>query len=149
MNKKFDRNNAFAINIGENSTDTVDSIQYLINLQDSLYAFADDSISKVLPAKSIDPENLHPDTRHSYQKTHPIGCKNLYVARSIIQTKQILDSIILNNDIDKQLIIDQAWCCTQLLLNCESAHYKIYDEVIKLMPECDAIALPPNFRTLS
>src|SRR3989338_952505 len=119
MNKKFDRNNAFAINIGENSTDTVDSIQYLINLQDSLYAFADDSISKVLPA------------------------------RSIIQTKQILDYIILNNDIDKQLIIDQAWCCTQLLLNCESAHYKIYDEVIKLMPECDAIALPPNFRTLS
>lgn len=139
MNKIFDRNNAFAINMTNNSTDTGDSIQYLINMQGSLYAFADNSISKILPAESIDPGNLHPDTRHSYQKIHSIGCKNSYVARSIIQTKQILDSIILNKDVKKQNILDHAWYCSEMLFNCEAAHYKIYNDVMKLMPECDAI----------
>jgi hypothetical protein len=139
MNKRFDRNNAFAINIADNSTDTGDSIQYLMNLQGSLYAFADNSISKVLPAGSIDPENLHPDTRHSYQKIYSIGCKNSYVARSIIQSKQVLDSIILNKNVKKQNILDHAWCCSEMLFNCEAAHYKIYNDVMKLMPECDTI----------
>ncbi len=139
MNKKFDRKKAFSINLAENSKNTSDEIQYLINLQGSLYAFASNYISKVLPAESIDPENLHPETRHNYQKIHSIGCANSYVARSIIQTKQILDSIILNKNLNKQNILDQAWCCTEMLLNCESAHYKIYNETMQLMPMCDAI----------
>jgi hypothetical protein len=139
MNKKFDRNNAFALNIVDDTSGLSGSIQDLIPLQGDLFSFADNSISKVLPAESIDPENLHPETRHSYQKIYSIGCNNSYVARTIIQTKQILNSIILNRDIDKQIILDHAWSCSELLFKCEEAHFRIYNEVMKLMHECDAI----------
>lgn len=125
--------------IEDNSDAEFGSIQYLINLESLLYAFSDNSIYKVLPAESIDPGNLHPETRHSYQKCYSIGCKNSYVARSIIQIKEILDSIILHEDLEKKPILDHAWNCTQLLLNCESTLFKIYSEVMKLMPECDSI----------
>jgi hypothetical protein len=76
-----------------------------------------------------------------------IGCANLWVARSIIQTKQILDSIILNPKISKQEVLDHAWCCTELLLNCEAAHYQIYKETLELMPKCDAIIEESKKRT--
>lgn len=124
------------MNLSENPNDRV---QYLIQLKGSLYAFADNYISKILPAESIDPRNLHPETRHSNQKLYSIGCANSWVARSIIQTKQLLDSVILYPEINKQIILDHAWTCTELLLNCEAAHYKIYQNALDLMPKCDAI----------
>ena len=136
---EFDRHNSFSMRIEDNSSAEVGSIRYLTALQGSLYAFTDNSIYTVLPAESIDPENLHPETRHSYQKCYSVGCKNSYVDRSIIQTKEILDFAILNKNIDKKNILDNAWSCAQLLLNCESIHFGIYDEVIRLMPECDTI----------
>lgn len=139
MNNKFNRNNAFSMNLAENSEESNDQIQYLIEFRSSLYAFANNYISKILPAESIDPKNTHPDTRHGHQKLYSIGCANSWVARSIIQTKQILDSIVLNQDIDKQNILDHAWTCTEMLLNCESAYYSIYKQTLNLMPQCDAI----------
>jgi hypothetical protein len=134
------------MNLSDNSENSNDEVQ-LIKLQDSVYAFANNYITKILPAESIDPQNLHPETRHSNQKTYSIGCANLWVARSIIQTKQILDSIILNPKISKQEVLDHAWCCTELLLNCEAAHYQIYKETLELMPKCDAIIEESKKRT--
>lgn len=139
MNKQFDRNNAFALNIVDDTSGLSGSIQDLITLQGDLLAFTDNNIFKVLPAESIDTENLYPEQRHSYQKIYSIGCNNSYVARTIIQTKQILNSIILNRDLDKQTILDHAWRCSELLFKCEEAHYKIYNEVLKLMPKCYTI----------
>jgi len=127
------------MNLSDNSENSNDEVQYLIKLQDSLYAFANNYITKILPAESIDPLNLHPETRHSNQKIYSIGCANSWVARSIIQTKQILDSIILNPEISKQKVLEHAWYCTELLLNCEAAHYQINKETLELMPKCDAI----------
>jgi len=127
------------MNLSDNSENSNDEVQYLIKLQDSLYAFANNYITKILPAESIDPQNLHPDTRHSNQRIYSIGCSNSWVARSIIQTKQILDSIILNPEISKQEVLDHAWCCTEFLLNSEAAYYQIYKETLELMPKCDSI----------
>ncbi len=127
------------MNLSESSENSNDEVQYLIQLQDSLYAFANNYISKILPAESIDPQNLHPETRHSNQKLYSIGCVNSWVARSIIQAKQILDSIILKPGINKQKVLNHAWCCTAMLLNCEAVYYRIYKETLDLMPKCDAI----------
>jgi len=139
MNKEFNRNNAFSMSLSGNSEDSSDEAQYLMNLNGSLYAFANDYISKILPAESIDPQCLFPDTRHSNQNVFSIGCANSWVARSIIQAKQILDSIILNTNINKQKVLDHVWVCTELLLNCEAAYYRIYKETLELMPKCDEI----------
>ncbi len=139
MNKKFNRNNAFSINIADNSSDMSGSIQYIIPLKDSLFSFTDNFITEVMTAKSIDPENLYPETRHSWQKIYDIGCNNSYVARTIIQTKQILDSTILNQSTDKKVLLDHTWDCSELLFKCEEAYNKIFAEVMELMHECDAI----------
>ena len=72
MNKKFNRNNVLSINIVDNIPDVSDSVQYLIPLQGSLFSFADNNIYKILPAESMDSANLHPETRHSYQKIYSI-----------------------------------------------------------------------------
>ncbi|MGA2526513.1 MAG: hypothetical protein ABSF79_07850 [Smithellaceae bacterium] len=139
MKNEFNKNNAFSMALSESSEESKDQIQYLIKLQGSLYAFADNYISKILPAESIDPQNTQLETRHSHQKIYSIGCANSWVARSIIQTKQILDSIILIPNINKQSILDHTWSCTEMLLHCESAYYSIYKETLDLMPKSDAI----------
>jgi len=137
--KKVNRNDAFSINIADNSSDKNDSVQYLINLQGSFFSFTNNGISELLPAEKIDPDNLHSDTRHSYQKIYSIGCENSYVARTIIQTKQILDSLILNKSLDKQTILNHVWDCSKLLFKCEESHYNIYGDIMKLMPVCDSV----------
>ena len=148
MSNEFNRSNAFSMNLSDNSENSNDEVQYLIQLQGLLYAFANDYITKILPAESIDPQNLYPETRHSNQKIYSIGCSNSWVARSIIQTKQILDSIILNPETSKQKVLDHAWCCTEMLLNCEAVHYQIYKETLELMPKCDSIIEKGKKRTI-
>jgi hypothetical protein len=127
------------MNLSDNSEDSNDEVQYLIPLHDSLYAFASNYISKILTAESIDPQHLHPETRHGHQRLYSIGCANSCVARSIIQSKQILDSIILSPEINKQKVLDHAWSCTEILLNCEAANSQICKETLDLMPMCDAV----------
>ena len=72
MKNIFDRNNAFTMNFSDDSEYANDKVEYLIPLQGSLYAFTSTNIFKVLPADSIDPNNLQPETRHSYQKIYSI-----------------------------------------------------------------------------
>jgi hypothetical protein len=136
---EFDRKNAFSMKIDALSGSEDDPIQYLIPLENKLYAFADNTVYSIIPAEAIDPDYSHPDTRHGYQKCYSIGCKNTYVARSIIQAKSILDSVVLNNAQNKQTILDHMWISTKLLLGCEAAYYKIYDQTMKLKPECDQL----------
>ena len=136
----FNRKSAFSIDIRDpdNPNDT-GSTNYMIVLNDSLFSFADNFISEMLTAKTIDPENKHPETRHSYQKIYSVGSANLCVARTIIQADSILKSICLRDGLDKQSILDHVWDCTKHLLFCEKALFSIYSDVMKLKPKCDEI----------
>lgn len=136
---EFDRKNAFSMKIGDLSSSEDDPIQYLITLENKLYLFAGNAIYSITPAESIDPDCLHPDTRHGYQKCYSIGCKDSYIARSIIQAKNILDSVVINNTLNRQNIIDHMWVSTKLLISCEAAFYDIHAQTMKLIPECDQI----------
>ncbi len=112
---KFNRKNAFSVNIADPNSDEVISIQDLIVLQGRLFAFSGKSIFELLPAETIDPSNQEPDTRHSYQKAYSIGTENSFVARTIIQANEILNSLILRDELDEQIILDHVWDCTKLL----------------------------------
>lgn len=136
---KFNRNDAFSINMADPNSDEKDPIQDLIELQGRLFAFSGKSIFELLPAETIDPSNQEPDTRHSYQKVYSIGAENSFVARTIIQAKEILDTLILRDELDKQIIIDHVWDCSKLLFLCEISHHSIYSQTMKLMHKCDAI----------
>ncbi len=136
---KYDRNNAIKFTINEDAESGNDSIQYLISIDNKMYAFMESGIFLIQTAEAIDPKNEFPETRHNYQKVAAIGTRNSFIARSIIQSKQILYSSIFEPKLDTEKILKKVWNCTELLINCESIHFKLYQDVLKMMPLCDKI----------
>src|SRR4030042_3286086 len=94
MSDRFDRDGALSIELGADKDDVV---QQMIALKGIFYAFSTKKIFRIQTADDIDPDRTAPDTRHSYQEIYPIGCSNSFIARSIIQEKQILDGVILGH----------------------------------------------------
>jgi hypothetical protein len=136
MPYKFDRDGAFSIELG---ADRDDAVQQMIALNESLYVFSTKKIFRIHTADDIDPNRTAPDTCHSYQEIYPIGCRNSFVARSIIQAKQILDGVILAPGLSQSNILDAIWQATELLLRCENAYFQIYNETISLLATCGAL----------
>ncbi|RJP32215.1 MAG: hypothetical protein C4527_06415 [Candidatus Omnitrophota bacterium] len=136
MPYRFDRDAAFSSELG---TDRNDAIQEMIVLKKSLYVFTTKKIYRIHTADDIDPERTAPDTRHSHQEIYPIGCSNSFVARSIIQAKQILDRVILVPGLSKSNVLNAIWEATELLLRCENAYSQIYIETISLLTTCDEL----------
>lgn len=137
--KKFNRNKAFSMEIANPNSEKADPINQAIELCGDLVTFHENSISEIIPASKIDPDNKEPDTRHSYQHRYQIGSNNPYIARTILQAKSILDSVKLRKGLEKTNIIDHIWECTKHLISCEEAYYGIYNETMKKMHECDRI----------
>lgn len=136
MSDSFDRDGAFSIELG---TDRDDAVQQMIVLNKRLYVFSTKKIFRIRAADDIDPDRTAPDTRHSYQEVYPIGCSNSFVARSIIQAKQILDRVILAPELNKSSVLDAIWEAAELLLCCENAYFQIYNETISLLSTCDEV----------
>ena len=120
MPDRFDRDGAFSIEL---DADRDDAVQEMITLNESLYVFSTKKIFRIHTADDIDPDRTAPDTRHSYQEIYPIGCSNSFVARSIIQAKQILDRVILAPGLSKSNVLDAIWEAAELLLRCENAYF--------------------------
>jgi hypothetical protein len=130
----FGRDGAFSIKLG---ADKENAIQQMLTLDESLYVFSTKKIFRIRTADEIDPGRSAPDTRHSYQELYPVGCSNSFVARSIIQAKRILDGVILRPNLAQAQVLDAVWEATQLLLQCENAHFRIYNDALSLLPEVD------------
>ena len=83
------------MNLANPNSAEKNAVQSMMSLEGKLFCFSGKSISEILPAEAIDPENEKPETRHSYRVIYQIGTENSSVARTIIQAKKILDSVIL------------------------------------------------------
>ena len=132
----FDRDGAFSMELGE---DKENAIQHMLTLNECLYIFSTKKIFQVRTADDVDPDRASPETRHSYQEIYPIGCNNSFVARSIIQAKQIFDGVILRPELTKERLLNAVWEATQLLLQCENAHFRIYNDAMSLLAEIDDV----------
>lgn len=137
--KKFDRNSSFSINLADPNSNKPDAIYSTIILNDGLFCFCEKSIKEILTAETIDPENKFPDTRHSYKICYNIGTDNSFVARTIIQSYEILNSLVLREGLNRQLILNHIWICSELLFKCEESHHKIFKQTTELMQECDTL----------
>jgi hypothetical protein len=134
------------MNLSNPDSDEADAPYCAIKLNGRLVTFLENSIAEILLAENIDPDNKEPDTRHSYQFKYSIGSRNPIVARTILQAKDILDSVILNKGLNKQAILDHVWDCTEHLIACENSLYGIYSDTTELMSKCDNICKrSPNF----
>ena len=139
MTKTFDRKSAFSINLSDPNSNDKDAIHSMIAIEDRLYCFSEKSIKEILPAETIDPDNEYPDTRHSFQTIYNIGTKNSFVARTIIQSNEILNSLILRDGLDKQQILNHIWVCSKMLFSCEDSFHNIFSQTNKLMYKCEEI----------
>lgn len=136
---KFNRDAAFSISLENPHAIEEDNIQYLIPLQERLFCFFEKRIAELLTAETIDPDKEDLETRHSYQVVYQVGTSSPIVARTIIQAKKILDSVILQNKLEKQSILNHIWDSSKLLFECEDAHFKIFSQTNELVKECDEI----------
>ena len=137
--KKFDRNSAFSISLSDPNSKDKDVSHSMIVIKDRLYCFSERSIKEILTAETLDPDNKHPDTRHSFQTIFNIGTSNSFVARTIIQSNEILNSVILKHGLDKQKILNQIWICSKLFFNCEESFQNIFSQTNDLMYKCDEL----------
>ena len=136
MPSRFNRDGAFSIELG---SDKDDAVQQMIVLNNRLYSFSTKKIFRIYTAHDTDPDRTASDTRHADQEIYPIGCSNSFVARSIIQAKQILDSVILAPELSKSNVLDAIWEAAELLLRCENTYFQIYNEAISLFVTCDEL----------
>jgi hypothetical protein len=136
MSRSFDRDGSFSIEL---ATDKDDAVQQMITLGESLYVFSTKKIFRIHTADDIDPDRTAPDTRHSYQEIYPVGCSNSFVARSIIQAKQILDGVVLAPGLSKSNVLKAIWEAAELLLRCENAYFQVYNETMSLLATCDEL----------
>jgi hypothetical protein len=140
----FDRDGAFSIELG---TDKENAVQQMLTLNESLYVFSTKKIFRMRTADDVDPNRAEPETRHSYQELYPIGSNNSFVARSIIQANQILDGVILRPELAKPKLLDAVWEATQLLLQCENAYFRIYNDAMSLLTEVDDVVQKSKSQT--
>ena len=139
MKRSFNRDDAFSLEIVDPASKEKDPLQFFIEAGGSLFAFSGKSTFELLTADTIDPRNTEPETRHSYQKIFAVGVENSFVARTIIQAKLLLDSLVLRTGLDKEQILDHVWDCTKLLIACEASYYYIFTETTRLITECDEV----------
>jgi hypothetical protein len=136
MPSGFNRDGAFSIELG---TDKEDAVQQMIALNKRLFVFSTKKIFRIQTADDIDPDRTAADTRHSYQEIYSIGCSNSFVARTIIQAKQIIDGVILAPELSKSLVLEAIWDAAEQLLRCENAYSQIYNETMSLVATCDEL----------
>lgn len=127
------------MNLSESLGEDGGAIKEMIAVQGKLFAIAENRIVQISTAETIDPENKNPETLHHHQIVHNVGSSDPTVSRKILQSKEIIGSVLLDNKIDKEKLIDQIWDCTVLLINCSQALRNIYSDVMELMTQCDEL----------
>jgi hypothetical protein len=135
----FSRESAFSLEVRDpDNLEDNSRIVEMYSIGGELLVFKTTGIYRMLTAETTDPNRNYPDTRHSYEKLYSIGSTSPYVARVILQFKEILAAAISDSQ-RKQKIINHVWQANKLLLSCESALYQIYQQSMELMLECDKI----------
>lgn len=121
-----------------NDPDDNSPIVQMLTIGDELIIFKETSIHKGLTADTIDPEKSDMSTRHSHELLYSVGASNSFVARMILQFRDMIGLAVPDVSRVNELI-QHVWEANKLLLECEKAYYHIYKHTIDLMPTCDEI----------
>lgn len=133
------RQDSFSMNIHDpESMDSSANIRVENINEELLLIFKENSIYSVLTADSTDPEKLHPDTAHTYEKIATVGAASPYVARVLLQFKEIFDIVISEQKLRNNLL-REIWKLNEQLLNCLYFAQNIYSQTDKAIHKCDEI----------
>ena len=110
----------------------------MLTIGNDLLLFKESSIHRVLTADTIDPGKSDLTTRHSSEILYSVGAANSFVARMILQFKNMIGLAIPQRERENELI-EHVWKANKLLLECEKDYFHIYKHTMELMPKCDEI----------
>lgn len=135
----FDRNSAFSVEIRDpNDPDDRSPVVQMIAIGNDLLLFKESSIHRVLTADTIDPKKSDLTTRHSSEILYSVGAANSFVARMILQFKNMI-GLAISQTARRNELVEHVWEANKLLLECEKAYFHIYKHTMELMPKCDEI----------
>lgn len=135
----FDRNSAFSMGIRDpDDPEDKSPIVQMLTVGNDLLLFKESSIHRVLTADTIDPGKSDLTTRHSSEMLYSVGAANSFVARMILQFKNMIGLAISPRDRENKFI-EHVWEANKLLLECEKAYFHIYKHTMELMTKCDEI----------
>lgn len=135
----FDRDSAFSMEIRDpGDPEDKSPIAQMLTIGNELLIFKETSIHRGLPADRIDPDRSDLSTRHSSEILYSVGAANSFVARMILQFKNMI-ALSISQTARKNEITQHVWEANKLLLECEKAFYHIYKYTMELMPKCDKI----------
>lgn len=113
-------------------------IVQMLTIGNELLIFKESSIHRALTADTIDPEKSDLNTRHSSEILYSVGAANSFVARMILQFRDMI-GLAISQTVRENEVIQHVWEANKLLLECEKAFYQIYKHTMELMPNCDEI----------
>lgn len=113
-------------------------IVQMLTIGDDLLIFKETSIHRVLTADMIDPGKSDFTTRHSSEILYSVGAANSFVARMILQFRNMI-GLAISQGARKNEFVLHVWEANKLLLECEKAYFHIYKHTMELMPKCDEI----------
>ena len=90
----------------------------MLTIGNDLLLFKESSIHRVLTADTIDPGKSDLTTRHSSEILYSVGAANSFVARMILQFKNMIGLAIPQRERENELI-EHVWKANKLLLECE------------------------------
>ena len=135
----FDRDSAFSMEIRDpGDPEDKSPIAQMLTIGNELLIFKETSIHRGLPADRIDPDRSDLSTRHSSEILYSVGAANSFVARMILQFKNMI-ALSISQTARKNEITQHVWEANKLLLECEKAFYHIYKHTMELMPKCNDI----------
>lgn len=112
----------------------------LITIRNRLYAFREKDVYEVVTADLVDPERQHHETKHSYRQVFRYGCSHPVVACVFIQTKRLLDAVLLEDQsISRQAIVENAFHSMQELVRCFEICQSLADETLAAAQQCDIL----------
>jgi hypothetical protein len=135
----FDRDLAFSMEIRDpGDPEDRSPIVEMLTIGNEMLVFKETSIHRGLPTDAIDPKRSNLSTRHSSEILYSVGAANSFVARMILQFKDMI-ALSLSQAARENEITQHVWEANKLLLECEKAFYLIYKHTMELMPKCDEI----------
>ncbi|WP_415713480.1 hypothetical protein [Maridesulfovibrio sp.] len=107
------KNEAIQVTVDEGSGPII----HIIGTDDILEVFKQDCIIKITLPESVDPEDINPKAPATKQEVcSDIGAADFVVARTLIQTEELIKGLHLQNRIDKNKLLDAMRVCRDHLI---------------------------------
>jgi hypothetical protein len=125
------REAAISLQIKSRGQDHATHIVEMFPIKGQLYAFKEDSVFLVQTPDDIDPARQHPEIKGATTRIYDIGTRHPVVARTIIQAKRLMDSVILKDGLSKDDLVDEYFLFFRELASCNL----IYESLVGVFLE--------------